>query len=71
MPGVVTHSTNTIEHPELVSDRIERFANVVGRQNVVASTDCGLGARVHPQIAWAKLRTLSEGARMASGRLWG
>ena len=71
MPGVVTHSTNTIEHPELVSDRIERFAGVVGRQNVVASTDCGLGARVHPQIAWAKLRTLSEGARMASGRLWG
>lgn len=71
MPGVVTHSTNTIEHPELVADRIERFANVIGRENVVASTDCGLGARVHPQIAWAKLRTLSEGARMASGRLWG
>ena len=67
MPGVVTHSTNTIEHPELVADRIERIATVVGRQNVVASTDCGLGARVHPQIAWAKLRTLSEGARMASG----
>lgn len=71
MPGVVTHSTNTIEHPELVADRIERFANVVGRENVVASTDCGLGARVHPQIAWAKLRTLSEGARTASQRLWG
>lgn len=71
MPGVVTHSTNTIEHPELVADRIERIANVVGRENVVASTDCGLGARVHPQIAWAKLRTLSEGARMASERLWG
>ena len=71
MPGVVTHSTNTIEHPELVADRIERIATVVGRQNVVASTDCGLGARVHPQIAWAKLRTLSEGARMASERLWG
>ena len=71
MPGVVTHSTNTIEHPELVADRIERIANVVGRENVVASTDCGLGARVHPQIAWAKLRTLSEGARMASARLWG
>ncbi|MDE2900071.1 MAG: cobalamin-independent methionine synthase II family protein [Chloroflexota bacterium] len=71
MPGVVTHSTNTIEHPELVADRIERIANVVGRENVVASTDCGLGARVHPQIAWAKLRTLSEGAHMASERLWG
>lgn len=71
IPGVVTHSTNTIEHPELVADRIERFANVVGRDSVVASTDCGLGARVHPQIAWAKLRTLSEGAKMASERLWG
>ena len=71
MPGVVTHSTNTIEHPELVADRIERIAGVVGRENVVASTDCGLGARVHPQIAWAKLRTLAEGARRASDRLWG
>jgi 5-methyltetrahydropteroyltriglutamate--homocysteine methyltransferase len=71
IPGVVTHSTNTIEHPELVADRIERFAGVVGKENVIASTDCGLGARVHPQIAWAKLKTLSEGAKMASERLWG
>ena len=70
IPGVVTHSTNTIEHPELVADRIERFAGVVGRENIIASTDCGLGARVHPQIAWAKLRTLSEGARKASNHLW-
>ena len=70
IPGVVTHSTNTIEHPELVADRIERFAGVVGRENIIASTDCGLGARVHPQIAWAKLRTLSEGARNASNDLW-
>ena len=70
IPGVVTHSTNTIEHPELVADRIERFASVVGRENIIASTDCGLGARVHPQIAWAKLRTLSEGARKASQNLW-
>ena len=70
IPGVVAHSTNTIEHPELVADRIERFASVVGRENVIASTDCGLGARVHPQIAWAKLRTLSEGARKASSDLW-
>ena len=70
IPGVVTHSTNTIEHPELVADRIERFAGVVGRENIIASTDCGLGARVHPQIAWAKLRTLSEGARKASNDLW-
>ncbi len=71
IPGVVTHSTNTIEHPELVADRIERFAGVVGKENVIASTDCGLGARVHPQIAWAKLKTLSEGAKMATERLWG
>ena len=70
IPGVVTHSTNTIEHPELVADRIERFAGVVGRENIIASTDCGLGARVHPQIAWAKLRTLSEGAQKASNDLW-
>ena len=70
IPGVVTHSTNTIEHHELVADRIERFAGVVGRENIIASTDCGLGARVHPQIAWAKLRTLSEGARNASNHLW-
>ncbi len=70
IPGVVTHSTNTIEHPELVADRIERFAGVVGKENIIASTDCGLGARVHPQIAWAKLQTLSEGARIATERLW-
>ena len=56
MPGIVSHSTNLIEHPELVADRIINFAEAVGRENVVASTDCGLGGRVHPQIAWAKLR---------------
>ena len=70
LPGVVTHSINTIEHPELVADRIERFAGVVGKEDVIASTDCGLGARVHPQIAWAKLKTLSDGAKMATERLW-
>jgi 5-methyltetrahydropteroyltriglutamate--homocysteine methyltransferase len=71
LPGVVTHSTNVIEHPELVADRIVRFAEAVGRENVVASTDCGLGGRVHPQIAWAKLDTLVKGAELASRRLWG
>ncbi len=71
LPGIVTHSTNVIEHPELVAERIERFAGVVGRENVVASTDCGLGGRVHPQIAWAKLEALSQGAAIASKRLWG
>jgi len=71
LPGVVSHSTNVIEHPELVADRIARYAEAVGRENVVASTDCGLGGRVHPQIAWAKLDTLVKGAELASQRLWG
>ena len=70
-PGVVSHSTALIEHPELVSQRIQRFARMVGRENVIASTDCGLGLRCHPQIAWAKLRALGEGARLASEALWG
>jgi 5-methyltetrahydropteroyltriglutamate--homocysteine methyltransferase len=70
-PGVVTHSTALIEHPELVSARIQRFANIVGRENVVASTDCGLGLRCHPQIAWAKLKALADGARLASKALHG
>ena len=61
IPGVVSHSTNLIEHPELVADRIIRFAHVVGRENVIAGTDCGLGGRVHLQIAWAKLRALGGG----------
>ena len=71
LPGVVTHSTSVVEHPELVADRIVRFAEAVGRENVVASTDCGLGARVHPQIAWAKLDTLVQGAELATSQLWG
>ena len=70
-PGVVTHSTNIVEHPELVAERIVRFAERVGRDNVIASTDCGMGSRIHPQLGWAKLATLSEGARRASERLWG
>jgi 5-methyltetrahydropteroyltriglutamate--homocysteine methyltransferase len=70
-PGVVSHSTTLIEHPDLVRTRIERFANIVGRERVIASTDCGLGLRCHPQIAWAKLKALSEGAALASKALWG
>ena len=70
MPGIVSHSTNLIEHPELVADRILNFAEAVGRDNVVASTDCGLGGRVHPQIAWAKLEALAQGAELATKRLW-
>jgi 5-methyltetrahydropteroyltriglutamate--homocysteine methyltransferase len=70
MPGVVSHATNLIEHPELVADRIIRFAQIVGRENVVAGTDCGLGGRVHPQLAWAKLAVLGEGAKLATKELW-
>jgi 5-methyltetrahydropteroyltriglutamate--homocysteine methyltransferase len=70
LPGVVSHSTNVVEHPELVADRIVRYAGIVGRENVIAATDCGLGGRVHPQIAWAKLGTLSKGAELATRRLW-
>ena len=71
VPGVVSHATNVVEHPELVADRLENFASIVGRERVIASTDCGLGGRVHPQIAWAKLEALSEGAKLATQRLWG
>jgi 5-methyltetrahydropteroyltriglutamate--homocysteine methyltransferase len=70
LPGVVSHATNIVEHPELVADRILRFAQVVGRENVIAGTDCGLGTRVHAEIAWAKLRVLVEGAQLASKALW-
>jgi 5-methyltetrahydropteroyltriglutamate--homocysteine methyltransferase len=70
IPGVVSHATNVVEHPELVADRIERFARLVGRENVIASTDCGLGGRVHPQIAIAKLEALGQGAELATKRLW-
>ena len=69
LPGVVTHSTNVVEHPELVAERILRFASVVGAENVIASTDCGVGGRVHPQIAWAKLDALARGAELASAKL--
>ncbi len=71
LPGVVSHATNVVEHPELVCERIMRFANVVGRERVIASTDCGLGGRIHPQIAWAKLEALARGAALASKQLWG
>ena len=69
VPGVVAHSTDHIEHPELVALRIRRFAERVGRENVMAGTDCGLGGRSHPQIAWAKLKSLVQGAELASRSL--
>jgi 5-methyltetrahydropteroyltriglutamate--homocysteine methyltransferase len=76
IPGVVTHHTNVVEHPELVAQRITRLARVVGRERVMAGTDCGFaqGAyirRVHPEIQWAKLRALAEGAALATRELWG
>ena len=76
IPGVISHATNIVEHPELVAERIVRLARLVGRENVIASTDCGFAqvtyfARVHPQIVWAKLEALVEGARLASKELWG
>jgi 5-methyltetrahydropteroyltriglutamate--homocysteine methyltransferase len=70
IPGVVSHATNIVEHPQVVADRIVRYAKVVGRENVIAGTDCGLGGRIHPQIAWAKLEALAEGARRATRELW-
>jgi 5-methyltetrahydropteroyltriglutamate--homocysteine methyltransferase len=70
LPGIVSHATNVVEHPKLVAERIARFASVVGRERVIAASDCGLGGRVHPQIAWAKLEALSEGAALASKELW-
>jgi len=69
LPGVVTHSTDLIEHPELVSERIQRFTRLVGADRVIASSDCGFAGRTHPQIAWAKLRSLSQGAALASQAL--
>lgn len=75
LPGVVTHSTNVVEHPELVAERLMRFIDCVGRDNVMASTDCGfsqspLGARVHRSIMWAKLKALADGAAIASHKIW-
>jgi len=75
IPGVIESMSNRIEHPELVAERIVRFANIVGRENVIAGSDCGFGtfvgvALVEPEIAWAKLGSLAEGARLASEQLW-
>jgi 5-methyltetrahydropteroyltriglutamate--homocysteine methyltransferase len=76
IPGVVTHHTTSVEHPRLVADRLVRFARIVGRERVIAGTDCGFAQleglrRVHPQVMWAKLEALVEGARIATRELWG
>ncbi len=76
IPGVITHCSVLVEHPELVSDRIQRFARAVGRENVIAGADCGFASmpravvEVHPSIVWAKFRSLTEGARLATHALW-
>jgi 5-methyltetrahydropteroyltriglutamate--homocysteine methyltransferase len=75
IPGMVSHSTNVVEHPELIAWRIENFASVVGRENIIASADCGFSQswnliRTHPEVQWAKLEALVEGARLASRQLW-
>jgi len=66
IPGVITHSTDVVEHPELVSQRLQRYAHLVGNENVIAGADCGFGGRSHPQIAWAKLHSMVGGAALAS-----
>jgi 5-methyltetrahydropteroyltriglutamate--homocysteine methyltransferase len=76
VPGVITQSTVLVEHPELVADRLERFARVVGRERVIAGADCGFATfagstEIHPSVAWAKLDALVAGARLATARLWG
>jgi 5-methyltetrahydropteroyltriglutamate--homocysteine methyltransferase len=71
MPGVVGHFTDFVEHPDLIAARLVRYARLVGRENVVAGTDCGLRRVSHPEIAWAKFRAMAEGARLATKQLWG
>jgi 5-methyltetrahydropteroyltriglutamate--homocysteine methyltransferase len=76
IPGLISHQTNVVEHPELVAWRIKNYASVVGKENLIAGTDCGFSQfwdsiRVHPTVQWAKLQTLAEGAALASNELWG
>lgn len=77
IPGVITHASNIVEHPELIAERLLRYAKLVGRENVVAGADCGFSSQatyrteVHPTVVWAKFGALRDGARLASGRLWG
>ena len=70
MPGVAAHATNIVEHPELIAARIVRYAGIVGKERVIAGTDCGLGHRVHPDLVWAKFSAMAEGARIATKALW-
>jgi 5-methyltetrahydropteroyltriglutamate--homocysteine methyltransferase len=73
---VITHTSNLVEHPELIAERIERYARIAGRENVIAGNDCGFAARairdydIHPTVVWAKFKALAEGAQIATSRLW-
>jgi 5-methyltetrahydropteroyltriglutamate--homocysteine methyltransferase len=72
MPGVISHATDLVEHPDLVAERLLNYAGIVGKENIQAGTDCGIGSRVgHEEVVWAKLEAMAEGARRASARLWG
>jgi 5-methyltetrahydropteroyltriglutamate--homocysteine methyltransferase len=72
IPGVIGHYSDFIEHPQAIADRLVRYAKLVGRENVIAGTDCGIGSRVgHPQVGWAKFQAMAEGARLATTQLWG
>lgn len=77
IPGVITHASNIVEHPELIAERIVRYARLVGRENVIAGADCGFSSQatyqpeIHPTVIWAKFRAMAEGARLASEQLWG
>jgi 5-methyltetrahydropteroyltriglutamate--homocysteine methyltransferase len=76
IPGVITHASNIVEHPELIAERIMRYAKLVGRENVIAGADCGFSSQatyateVHPTVVWAKFEALRDGARLASKQLW-
>jgi 5-methyltetrahydropteroyltriglutamate--homocysteine methyltransferase len=72
IPGVIGHYSDFIEHPQAIADRLVRYAKIIGRENVIAGTDCGIGSRVgHPQVGWAKFQAMAEGARIATKELWG
>jgi 5-methyltetrahydropteroyltriglutamate--homocysteine methyltransferase len=77
LPGVITHASNIVEHPELIAERLSRYTRIAGRENVIASTDCGFSSQatyrpeVDPRVMWAKFDAMREGAALASGQLWG
>jgi 5-methyltetrahydropteroyltriglutamate--homocysteine methyltransferase len=77
IPGVISHTTNLVEHPALVAERLVKYASVVGRENVIAGSDCGFSSQastdpeIHPTVVWAKFQAMAEGARLASAQLWG